>query len=575
MSRTEFTLHHYAGDVTYTSVGFVDKNKDLLSDDLVAVLRDSSDGLVQSLFVDTQQPVAAKSSSSARRSRRGSAIVSDTVTTKFKTQLGSLMAQISKTSVQYVRCIKPNRLKSTTVMNNLMVVEQLRCAGVIEAIRISRAGYPNRMLHSEFVPRFKLLNPEAQLQGDGKKQCATLGGIVLADKAEAYQIGHTKIYFKAGVLEKLEERRGQIVLGQIIKIQKMMRGASIRRNFVKKRKAAVVISAFIRRLLMRMKYLRTRRDVIIIQCRCRLKIAVTKTILLRRMKAATRIQAVARRKPYDGMISGIRRKVIIIQTLQRTKAARAKYVVDLAAAKEEAKLENRLKALQDQLLQDQLRHQSELEAAKAAAAAGAPISAGDITLEQRSSSHSVEDDTNELMNKSREMIDHLREQVTKLRKENDELKGKVATLRSDQVSMQNSTAANSGASFTALSNELQKRLKANRELMDENKLLHRTVKQKTEELDYMREIKLSLTLNVVKLQEIMGVMVDSAKRHHASPELIEEMEELSSKEIGAMAGMDELDDRVERSRQARDRPRKSSFFGVMQGGLKNAFNFDK
>jgi myosin heavy subunit len=82
-----------------------------------------------------------------------------TVSTKFKTQLGQLMGTIGATNVQYVRCIKPNSAKSNQLFFMQMVVEQLRCAGVIEAIRITREGFPNKILHKDFLDRFSLLAP--------------------------------------------------------------------------------------------------------------------------------------------------------------------------------------------------------------------------------------------------------------------------------------------------------------------------------------------------------------------------------------------------------------------------------
>jgi myosin-5 len=92
----------------------------------------------------------------------------ETVSTKFKSQLGQLMATISATNVQYVRCIKPNSGKSKEVFTMQMVVEQLRCAGVIEAIRISRAGFPHKVTHAEFTTRFGLLAPSAVVFGSSR-----------------------------------------------------------------------------------------------------------------------------------------------------------------------------------------------------------------------------------------------------------------------------------------------------------------------------------------------------------------------------------------------------------------------
>ena len=254
LSKTAFTLKHYAGPVKYTTVAFVDKNKDTLSEDLVDAVANSKSTFVQGVFAKTALPKDASAAgppvgSDKPRRRKRSTLGGETVTSKFKAQLGLLMDNISKTEVQYVRCIKPNRIKSSTAMNNIMVVEQLRCAGVIEAIRISRAGYPNRLLHGEFVQRFKLLAPAALVLGKAASeaaslevgagaasgptdvaaelavgQCTTLLSTLLADQETDYQMGITKVYFKTGILELLEEKRGVELATHAIIIQRFIRG---------------------------------------------------------------------------------------------------------------------------------------------------------------------------------------------------------------------------------------------------------------------------------------------------------------------------------------------------------------
>ncbi|CAE7389367.1 MYO5C [Symbiodinium necroappetens] len=127
MRELQFCIRHYAGEVMYTAEGWLDRNNDTVSEDVINLMRGSGNELLASLFTEE---------SKAKR---------DTVVTKFKTSLSQLMETIGQTNTQYVRCIKPNQNKSPREVNNEMVVDQLRCAGVIEAIRISRAGFPARM----------------------------------------------------------------------------------------------------------------------------------------------------------------------------------------------------------------------------------------------------------------------------------------------------------------------------------------------------------------------------------------------------------------------------------------------
>jgi myosin heavy subunit len=117
--------------------------------------------------MDDPLPSAASNAASSRRrpseqlnstgssvARRGSFMKADTLVTKFRSQLNALMDAIKVTEVQYVRCIKPNSLKSSKIFDRVMVVEQLRCAGMIEAIRITRAAYPYRISQIDFIKRF-------------------------------------------------------------------------------------------------------------------------------------------------------------------------------------------------------------------------------------------------------------------------------------------------------------------------------------------------------------------------------------------------------------------------------------
>ena len=182
----------------------------------------------------------------------------DTVTTKFRSQLTSLMEVISQTDVQYVRCIKPNSKKSKAIFDRPMIVGQLRCAGMIEAIRISRAAYPYRITHVEFVERFGSLRPNSWLRrqapsDDAAGQCrALLLDVLLPSmlaathagaKDKHFELGKTRVYFSSGVLEHLEHTRGNLVFQHIGSIQRVWRGTRVRRWFLLARRAVITCQA--------------------------------------------------------------------------------------------------------------------------------------------------------------------------------------------------------------------------------------------------------------------------------------------------------------------------------------------
>ncbi|XP_020080667.1 myosin-6-like [Ananas comosus] len=146
-SQSGFTIHHYAGDVTYQTELFLDKNKDYVVNEHQALLNASECHFVSSLF-----PLLSEDSSKSSKF--------SSIGLRFKQQLQTLLETLSATEPHYVRCVKPNNLLKPAIFENSNVIQQLRCGGVLEAIRISCAGYPTRRTFDEFVDRFGVLAPE-------------------------------------------------------------------------------------------------------------------------------------------------------------------------------------------------------------------------------------------------------------------------------------------------------------------------------------------------------------------------------------------------------------------------------
>jgi myosin-5 len=197
------------------------------------------------------------------------------------------MEMVNATDVQYVRCIKPNPNKSSTEYDRRMVVEQLRSAGMIEAVRISRAAYPNRLAYNEFMNRFHLLkskkwhqsivanmanqSADEQVKGTTKAFLAW----ILPDNRKTlndgtgttthYAFGHTKVYFTSFVLETLEAARNKAVYNHVCSMQKAARGFIARKKFVKMIKAARLIRKSMKIFHSRYQFLKIRNALILIQ----------------------------------------------------------------------------------------------------------------------------------------------------------------------------------------------------------------------------------------------------------------------------------------------------------------------
>ncbi|XP_010537575.1 PREDICTED: myosin-5 [Tarenaya hassleriana] len=231
LSRTEFTISHYAGEVTYQANQFLDKNKDYIVAEHQALLTASGCSFVVGLF----PPLHEESSKSSKFSSIGS---------RFKLQLHSLMETLNATEPHYIRCIKPNNVLKPGILENFNIIHQLRCGGVLEAIRISCAGYPTRRTFYDFLNRFGLLAPDV-LEGnyDDKIACQK----ILDKKGlKGYQVGKTKIFLRAGQMAELDARRTEVLGNAARIIQRRAHTYIARREFLSIRNAAIVLQSFLR-----------------------------------------------------------------------------------------------------------------------------------------------------------------------------------------------------------------------------------------------------------------------------------------------------------------------------------------
>ncbi|RLN56465.1 hypothetical protein BBJ28_00022450, partial [Nothophytophthora sp. Chile5] len=251
-NQMQFLIRHYAGDVMYNGTGFLEKNKDTLPTDMVQLLSGSHCQIISGIFMQSQatskRNSRGKQGKPGKEGRQKGFLVGNTIAGAFRKQLSELMETINKTSSQYVRCIKPNANKSAVEFDRCMIVEQLRCAGVIAAIRISRAAFPNRLPLVEFQQRFQIICPSALRDASASEMVAGLLKELIPDMATTMQnskfaVGKTKVYFSSGLLQRLEDRRNVILKDHAILIQKTMHGHVHRKRFKQQRAAAVEIQA--------------------------------------------------------------------------------------------------------------------------------------------------------------------------------------------------------------------------------------------------------------------------------------------------------------------------------------------
>ncbi|KAI9651280.1 class II myosin [Ciborinia camelliae] len=220
-----FMLTHYAAEVEYSTEGWLEKNKDPMNDNITRLLAASSDPHVANLFSDCSE---AGDDSGAIRSRVKKGLFR-TVAQRHKEQLSSLMAQLHSTHPHFVRCIIPNHKKKPKQLSAPLVLDQLRCNGVLEGIRIARTGFPNRLNFSEFRQRYEVLcrnMPKGYL--DGQTAASMMLDKLQLDKS-LFRVGITKVFFRAGVLAELEEQRDALIREIMTRFQSMARGFTQRR----------------------------------------------------------------------------------------------------------------------------------------------------------------------------------------------------------------------------------------------------------------------------------------------------------------------------------------------------------
>ncbi|XP_057956923.1 myosin-2 [Malania oleifera] len=300
-----FGIRHYAGEVLYDTSGFLEKNRDPLHHDSIQLLSSCSRKLPR-LFASNvlnqfQKPASHSSQSGVLDSQKQS------VGTKFKGQLFKLMQQLESTTPRFIRCIKPNGKQLPGMYEKDLVLQQLKCCGVLEVVRISRSGYPTRMTHQEFARRYGFLF----LENDVSQDPLSMSVAVLKQfnvLPDMYQVGFTKLYFRTGQIGALEDARKQVVQG-IVGVQKCLRGHQARSLFYELQNGVITLQSFVRGENTRKEY-----DVLVKKCRVdmltkkRMKVQFAPETLDKQQRAIIQIQSIIRgwlaRKHFDGMRNG-------------------------------------------------------------------------------------------------------------------------------------------------------------------------------------------------------------------------------------------------------------------------------
>uniref|UniRef100_A0A8R1I049 Myosin motor domain-containing protein n=1 Tax=Caenorhabditis japonica TaxID=281687 RepID=A0A8R1I049_CAEJA len=225
-AEAHFSIVHYAGTVRYNAEQWLDKNKDPLNDSAVAILKTSDkEGVLYQLWEDYQTDVDREESEKRGKTaakKKGKSASFLTVSTMYRESLTSLMTMLHTTHPHFIRCIIPNEKKTSGLIDAPLVLNQLTCNGVLEGIRICRKGFPNRMMFADFRYRYAILAAEEAAEKDPAK--ATKAMLRKLSKSnqlnvDTFKVGTTKVFFRAGMLARLEELRDDALTAVILKFQ--------------------------------------------------------------------------------------------------------------------------------------------------------------------------------------------------------------------------------------------------------------------------------------------------------------------------------------------------------------------
>ncbi|XP_039040318.1 myosin-1-like [Hibiscus syriacus] len=287
-----FTVSHFAGEVTYDTTGFLEKNRDFLHLDSIQLLSSSSCQLPQ-VFASSMVNQSEKPVVGPLHKAGGADSQKLSVATKFKGQLFQLMQRLESTTPHFIRCIKPNNFQSPGSYEQGLVLQQLRCCGVLEVVRISRSGFPTRISHQKFARRYGFLLVEnAAAQDPLSVSVAILHQFNILP--EMYQVGYTKLFFRTGQIGVLEDTRNNTLHG-ILRVQSCFRGYRARCNFKELQRGITTLQSFVRGEKTREEY----------------------AVLLRRHKAAVIIQKQIKGRNAKRTFNNISDASIVIQSAIR------------------------------------------------------------------------------------------------------------------------------------------------------------------------------------------------------------------------------------------------------------------
>uniref|UniRef100_A0A671K4H7 Unconventional myosin-X-like n=1 Tax=Sinocyclocheilus anshuiensis TaxID=1608454 RepID=A0A671K4H7_9TELE len=262
----QFGIKHYAGEVLYDVRGILEKNRDTFRDDILNMLNDSRLDFIYDLF----ERVGSRNGDETLKI--GTARRKPTVSSQFRDSLHALMATLSASNPFFVRCIKPNMEKNANEFDADVVLNQLRYSGMLETVKIRRAGFSVRRTFQDFLSRYTMILRDKNHTADERKKCADLLTKYDVTKKE-WQLGKTKVFLKEALEQRLEKQREEVRTAAGMVIRAHILSYVARKNYKKVRTSTITIQKNYRAHFWRQAFLRFRSAAVVLQKHIRGQIA--------------------------------------------------------------------------------------------------------------------------------------------------------------------------------------------------------------------------------------------------------------------------------------------------------------
>ncbi|XP_078385942.1 unconventional myosin-Id [Cetorhinus maximus] len=230
----DFRIKHYAGHVVYSVIGFIDKNKDTLFQDFKRLMYNSSNSVLKNMWPEGKLSITEVTKRPL------------TAATLFKSSMIALVENLASKEPYYVRCIKPNEQKSPLLFDDQRCQHQVEYLGLMENVRVRRAGFAYRQSYDRFLQRYKMISeftwPNHDMRSD---QEAVKKLVECCGFQHDVAYGKTKLFIRTPrTLFTLEDRRTQMIERIVLFLQKVWRGTIARLRYRRTRAVYIIINHY-------------------------------------------------------------------------------------------------------------------------------------------------------------------------------------------------------------------------------------------------------------------------------------------------------------------------------------------